>query len=733
MRLLAAVILFAASSAMAAVSLTDAQRDWLRQHGKLVFVADTNYPPYTFGDDDARGLDADVARAIGRVLGVDVEVRPAPWTEALRLVRAGEADALAGMAQSPERAESWTFIEPHSDVQYFLFVRDDLQTVHEVKDLEGTRVGVGKGSLVEPILRANPKITVLNYGRDQGMTELLNREITAFAGNLVVQSYFVEKHTIKGVKVVGNALLPAQPYGIVVPPGHDELAAILSAGVRELKTTGELAKLQRKWFGELLRPPLISRQALRWLWIGVGILIGIAALVVFRNWELGRVVQRKTARISALRALGRSFGDVRDIDSVLDRAMEVLDPLMKPEALFVKVDMGVRQVRLAAELVPELTDGFGEDGVVAQVKRQGQPVVLEQLDSNVRLVRSPLLPLGYRSLVCLPVSFEGETLGVLCVLSRRPARFVPKDTDFQQAVASELGIAVANAMLFATLEQRVLDRTRQLNERNEQLEADLDMAREVQVALQPMLNSSAVEIARQDGSEALALSMWNRTSTARTVGGDFFNVLRLSPGTCSVFICDVMGQGARAALLTAIIRTLLDGLTNDAREAQRFLAGLNSRLIDVLKTQETPLFATAFYACFDLAARQVTFANAGHPWPFLMDRSHERVALIGNGEKHGPALGLFPDAPFPQLTRPLTSSETWLLYTDGLYETTNPVGESFGMDRVQELIGQQIKQPLAEVLDGLMVDLTRFSGRDEIDDDVCLLAIEVAPDGVAAR
>src|SRR5213593_2249358 len=211
-----------------------------------------------------------------------------------------------------------------------------------------------------------------------------------------------------------------------------------------------------------------------------------------------------------------------------------------------------------------------------------------------------------------------------------------------------------------------------------------------------MLNSSAVESARHDAGEPIVLSMWNRTSTARTVGGDFFSVMRSAPGTCSVFICDVMGQGARAALLTAIVRTVLDELTDDPRDAQRFLTGLNRRLMNVLRSQETPIFATAFYACFDLAAHQVTCSNAGHPWPLVLRQRFGKLEQLSNGRRPGPALGLFDDAAFPIHTQPLGAGETWLLYTDGLYETTNDSGESFGMERVQSIVQQQSTRPIAE-------------------------------------
>jgi len=238
-----------------------------------------------------------------------------------------------------------------------------------------------------------------------------------------------------------------------------------------------------------------------------------------------------------------------------------------------------------------------------------------------------------------------------------------------------------------------------------------------------MLNSSAVEIARHDTGEPMVLSMWNRTSAARTVGGDFFSVMRSAPGTCGVFICDVMGQGARAALLTAIVRTVLDELTDDPRDAQRFMTGLNHRLVSVLKSQETPMFATAFYACFDLAARQVIYANAGHPWPFVL-RRRGRSELLGDSQPHGPALGLFDDAVFPKHSQPLAAGEAWLLYTDGLYEPTNSDGEAFGLERVQRVVEQEAARPLSEMLDRLMRDLLQFTGQPEVDDDICLLAVQ---------
>ena len=94
---------------LAAIALSNPQRDWLSRHGKIVFAADTGYPPYTFADADKqpRGLDVDVAHAVGRALGVAVEIRPVQWDDMLPAMREGRADVLAGLVQTPERRDVW--------------------------------------------------------------------------------------------------------------------------------------------------------------------------------------------------------------------------------------------------------------------------------------------------------------------------------------------------------------------------------------------------------------------------------------------------------------------------------------------------------------------------------------------------------------------------------------------------------------------------------------------------
>jgi len=111
--------------------------------------------------------------------------------------------------------------------------------------------------------------------------------------------------------------------------------------------------------------------------------------------------------------------------------------------------------------------------------------------------------------------------------------------------------------------------TAELEAKNTQLEADLRMAREIQLALLPR---DYPTLSHYGSSGYSALTFAHCYRPAEAVGGDFFDIFPLSPTRAGIFICDVMGHGLRAALVTAIIRTLLEELRPMMQNPGRFLS-----------------------------------------------------------------------------------------------------------------------------------------------------------------
>ena len=264
--------------------------------------------------------------------------------------------------------------------------------------------------------------------------------------------------------------------------------------------------------------------------------------------------------------------------------------------------------------------------------------------------------------------------------------------------------------------------TAELEAKNAQLEADLRMAREIQLALLPRDYPTLSDYG-SSGYSALTFAHCYRPAAA--VGGDFFDIFPLSQHRAGVFICDVMGHGLRAALVTAIIRTLLEELRPVMQNAGRFLSALNLRLRAILERLDEPFIATAFYLIADTSLRETQFANAGHPAPVRLRRATRIVESVGfDGGRPGPGLGLFDEVNYSTARCGFEKNDCILLFTDGLYEVDSPEGKQFGLDAVISSLRSHAELPAERLFNALLTDACNFSGRADFDDDVCMVAVE---------
>ncbi len=204
----------------------------------------------------------------------------------------------------------------------------------------------------------------------------------------------------------------------------------------------------------------------------------------------------------------------------------------------------------------------------------------------------------------------------------------------------------------------------ELRIKNEQMEEDLRMAREIQQSIIPQQYPS---FPRSAGPKESALRFCHRYYPTGSVGGDFFNVLALSDTKAGLFISDVMGNGVRCAVVTAIIRALVEELTPLAADPGQLLGHLNRDLRAILKQSGTPLFTTAFYLVADLELKEICYASAGHPKQLLIHRSTNQVELLQSpGGRSSPALGLFESPAFPAMKVEIGPGDLVMLFTDGL-------------------------------------------------------------------
>jgi sigma-B regulation protein RsbU (phosphoserine phosphatase) len=264
----------------------------------------------------------------------------------------------------------------------------------------------------------------------------------------------------------------------------------------------------------------------------------------------------------------------------------------------------------------------------------------------------------------------------------------------------------------------------ELREKNRQLQDDLNMAKEIQQALLPSRYPVFLSSAQQSGS---ALRFHHIYRPSATVGGDFFTVLPISRSKAGVFICDVMGHGMRAALVTALVRGLTEELRPVAHDPGAFLTALNRGLMAILRHSNELVFASAAYLVADVESGVLYSSNAGHPRPMLLRRSEGKAEYLqAEGPASGPALGINDAHQYGSTPHAIRNQDLLVLYTDGLYEAESPSGEQFGEVRLRDTVGSVACMASARILDQMISAVESFTGGRRIEDDICILGMEVA-------
>jgi serine phosphatase RsbU (regulator of sigma subunit) len=279
---------------------------------------------------------------------------------------------------------------------------------------------------------------------------------------------------------------------------------------------------------------------------------------------------------------------------------------------------------------------------------------------------------------------------------------------------------------FGLMARRVVNYHQQLEREIEsktvQIQRDLDLAREFQEALMP---TTYPEIPPPRSRDPIRLSFSHIYKPAFLVGGDFFDVLCVSEHAAGILVADVVGHGARSALVTAILRTLIQDSEAYADTPGDFLTVINKRFYDIMPHDSECVFATLFYLVIDTRQQRAAFASAGHPSPLLADKRTGDIEELADRDSRGPAIGLFIDTTYATHTRHVNAGNTFILCTDGLFEARNAQDEEFGRERLKHIFSLRLGEDGSTITRDIMHHWHQFMGTAVAEDDICLIAVEL--------
>ncbi len=265
---------------------------------------------------------------------------------------------------------------------------------------------------------------------------------------------------------------------------------------------------------------------------------------------------------------------------------------------------------------------------------------------------------------------------------------------------------------------------REIRLKNEQIEADLRICRELQRALLPLAYPRYPPRTPAGGANAFRLHHYYRP--VGMVGGDFFHIKKVQQLVAGIFIADVMGHGVHSAVITAMLRAMLETLAPEIYQDPALLLGQINREFAKLLLQSASdvIYASALYVVADAQSCSLCFASAGHPLPIHVRGRMGSVETLDHPNP-GTILGVFEQADFFNHIQPYEPGDSLIVYTDGIIEVENSMGKEFGLIRLREVLSATIGCPINQVLDELIARAGEFSASGQFSDDICLVGVDL--------
>jgi phosphoserine phosphatase RsbU/P len=209
-----------------------------------------------------------------------------------------------------------------------------------------------------------------------------------------------------------------------------------------------------------------------------------------------------------------------------------------------------------------------------------------------------------------------------------------------------------------------------------------------------------------------------RNRMCGSVGGDFYDFIRISDEQIALVIGDMVGHGVRASLLMANIMGWLRSESGKHSRPTGVVTALNRMLIDLGNRVGSPMPCSLFYIVIDQPTGLGLFVNAGHPRPFLCAR--DKCATFHLGERNM-LLGVQEFEPVEGCNT-FVQGQRLVLYTDGVLDAANAQGEHFGRERLGVVINRCHDQTPERLADAVFAEVERFrDGFRQIDDETIVV------------
>jgi adenylate cyclase len=204
---------------------------------------------------------------------------------------------------------------------------------------------------------------------------------------------------------------------------------------------------------------------------------------------------------------------------------------------------------------------------------------------------------------------------------------------------------------------------------------------------------------------------------ARSIGGDFYDVIRLDEHRLCFLIGDVTGKGVPAALFMALSKALSKSVM--LREADDLAAAVTRLNAEIARDNSEDMFVTMLFGVLDTRDGRLDLCNAGHENPYRIDTQGKVSLITIDG---GPPLCVALDFPYEAETIMLNYGDSIVIVSDGITEAQSPEGDFFGHQRLAAVLNDwQASSDVSGASNALLREVRAFENGAEATDDLTVL------------
>jgi serine phosphatase RsbU (regulator of sigma subunit) len=397
-------------------------------------------------------------------------------------------------------------------------------------------------------------------------------------------------------------------------------------------------------------------------------------------------------------AIGGASEPEEIVETLVDRLMHAVEAEQAVVTLLDQDENDPAKTSIRLRATSAADNAFGlNDSILGWMYLHKQPLVVNDPKTDERFKRVPWDE-AIRTMMCVPLLVKSNLTGLITIYNKKGAPgFSEEDKRLLTIIAAQSATLIENAKLYQESLKLAQVRQQQKN------------AYEIQRNLLPKSNP---DIGGYDIAGA--------STPAQTVGGDYFDFIKMMDHRWGICLGDVSGKGIPAALLMANLQATLRGQVFSDVSVGELVSRSNKLMYDSMDDER---FVTLFYGQLDPRSHELSYSNAGHEPPLLLAADGQQIRL----KTTGIALGVLDSAAYQHHSIAMRPGDVIVIYSDGITDATSTSNEMFGTERFESVVREHQDESATILIESVFKAVGDHVGGAPQFDDLTLVVVKRQP------